>query len=657
MGERINLPNAFLSQLLDSTALCSLSFPEKRHIDFGDIYGVLNERDRKSLSKPMGFPFPNYLKSTDEEKKALAKVMKQKGFRKCVPKIESGHLWLNEKTTFDDALENAGYGKFNIILLAATGIIFMLCALDLNAPALYLSSIICTFKLHKEDIYLLNVVQSTGSICGLIFWGIIGDSIGRRVTIIITLLIHALACILCIVSSVNYEFYIVSIFFLPFSIWGALLLAAIFLIEFHSHTSRGFVVAVLQVFWMLGVAQAQGFAYILSNRWISWTTLQVWPTILALVLARLFWAFFPETPRFLLTHETMREYDYVSRKMEKQYGRCLRGNQHRSPVCEMRSVGKSKRNRSYYSNTSEAVMKSVSSKQKAEEIANKHVCHNWVWIMREPKHKLTTASVTKVFYCNQMEMQGKYSVTSFGDRARKFEQKWKKLWVNRYAVNLMLCQFSVEHGLHVLALWYPNLISKFQAFCLLYRIEDYPACSFHNIYFKEIADSQKWCHPNYGEDAINAWVTSEQDILYALMVVLSTLVGVVLMMFGINNCGSKIFFAFSLIIFGMIGIVSYFMQSMMQDIIFSCLLQPLALISFTTSMIIAAEVTKTRYRAFVMGLVLVAGRLGVLFGISSYAVRLVKDCSELISFTTFLIMGSGLFALNFPDTRQFPLRP
>lgn len=191
------------------------------------------------------------------------------------------------------------WSNFYIILLL---VIFLGTAFD------NMDQVTCSFILPMMRMeWKLNYIQGSympagallGTCVGAIFWGMIGDRIGRRRALMYTILLFAVTNLIQ-THSWNYVQFCITCFFMGVGVGGEIPLAFTMLSEFmpaHLRTRTELVVGILAI--VLGYAFAAVSAHFLLPLfgWKSLFYVQAMPALLVVVVRFKF----PESPRYLLS--------------------------------------------------------------------------------------------------------------------------------------------------------------------------------------------------------------------------------------------------------------------------------------------------------------------------------------------------------------------
>ncbi|CAH1720798.1 synaptic vesicle glycoprotein 2B-like [Aphis gossypii] len=215
----------------------------------------------------------------------------------------------NSPVTFEEAQNESGTGKYQILLLIVCGLVNMSCAISSTAVSFISPAAEVDFDLNSTTKGILNGAPFLGMVLGAYFWGICGDIKGRRTVILGSMGMDTLFTILS--SLVQH----VELFFLirvgnGFAIIGASCMVYVYFGEFLTPSKRDSYLLFLELFWAFGMMVAPGLAmviipsnivffssiYFKFNAWRFFILLTSIPSLISFI-----WIYqYPETPRFLM---------------------------------------------------------------------------------------------------------------------------------------------------------------------------------------------------------------------------------------------------------------------------------------------------------------------------------------------------------------------
>lgn len=107
--------------------------------------------------------------------------------------------------TLEDALEQTGYGKFNITAIVLTGAILASVFLETVSINIILPVAQCDLQMTNQNKGLLSAVGFMGIIVSSHLWGFLADTRGRKMIIVVTLFV---AFVITIISSFTQSYWL-----------------------------------------------------------------------------------------------------------------------------------------------------------------------------------------------------------------------------------------------------------------------------------------------------------------------------------------------------------------------------------------------------------------------------------------------------------------
>ncbi|CAB1421842.1 unnamed protein product [Pleuronectes platessa] len=262
------------------------------------------------------------------------------------------------KLTFEEAMEEAGFGLFHWLLLVVCGWANASDAVEILCVSFLLPTARCDLQLTSSDMGLLTASIFLGMMVGGYMWGYLADQRGRCRILVVSLTVNGvfggLACVapwfwllllLRIISGVG--------------VGGSIPVIFSYFSEFMPRQRRGAMISSLATFWMAGNILAAGLAWlVIPSTWAhfslgtmdfqSWRLFVLLCSIPSLTSALVFRQLMPESPKFLMEAGREKEAIHVFRLMFKlnmrgkgksfpEFGLCL-SSRHRE-VEETRARG------------------------------------------------------------------------------------------------------------------------------------------------------------------------------------------------------------------------------------------------------------------------------------------------------------------------------
>lgn len=212
-------------------------------------------------------------------------------------------------TSYEDAIEATGSGRYHIMLLLICGWAVSSDAIETLSLSFILPSATCDMKLSAPMKGWLNAGMFVGMLFGGYVWGSLADKYGRRSVLIFSLIINGLAGLASSFAQ-TYWLFLLCRLVSGIGVGGSSPVIFTYYSEFQSKTRRGGMVSALATFWMCGNIIAAGLAwvvivYIKINFHLSDFSYSNWRLYLALctlpsLTSVLVFLLMPESPKYLL---------------------------------------------------------------------------------------------------------------------------------------------------------------------------------------------------------------------------------------------------------------------------------------------------------------------------------------------------------------------
>ncbi|KAK3084065.1 hypothetical protein FSP39_007577 [Pinctada imbricata] len=157
---------------------------------------------------------------------------------------------LSESFTLQQAIDNIGFGKFQIKLSILTGFAWMADAMEMMILAILSPALHCEWQLEGWQQALITTVVFAGMMSSSSLWGSVSDKYGRRTELI---LCSVFTCYFGILSAFSPNFIWILILrgLVGFGIGGAPQSVTLYA-EFLPTASRATCVVLIEVFWAIG---------------------------------------------------------------------------------------------------------------------------------------------------------------------------------------------------------------------------------------------------------------------------------------------------------------------------------------------------------------------------------------------------------------------
>jgi len=213
---------------------------------------------------------------------------------------------------YETAISNAGFGRFHYWLLFVCGWANASDAVEILCISFVLPAATCDFDLTSEDKGWLSAILFIGMLIGGYCWGSVGDTLGRRKTLIIAMVINAIFGIGSSLCQKKSAFFVMR-FFSGLGVGGSIPLVWSYFAEFQSKSLRGRMLSALAAFWMIGNISVAALAWIIipnnfgtdntSSNGFKFNSWRIFVAVCGIpaVLVTIALVFLPESPKFLLS--------------------------------------------------------------------------------------------------------------------------------------------------------------------------------------------------------------------------------------------------------------------------------------------------------------------------------------------------------------------
>ncbi|XP_043866435.1 synaptic vesicle glycoprotein 2B isoform X1 [Drosophila mojavensis] len=216
---------------------------------------------------------------------------------------------------FETAIDAAGFGMFNILLLlvaigAAMGTVY-----ETSTMSYILPSAECDLHLTLIDKGILNAVTYAGMISSAILWGYVADTKGRKKLLVYGYLADTI-CVLGGAISQDVVQLMIFKYLGGFTMSGPFAVLMTYLTELHGRQYRQRIMMLVGIMFSLATLSLPGLAMgILPQTWniqILGLSLHAWQVFVAIsavpsILSFAFFPFFPESPKFLMSRGRNKE--------------------------------------------------------------------------------------------------------------------------------------------------------------------------------------------------------------------------------------------------------------------------------------------------------------------------------------------------------------
>lgn len=224
---------------------------------------------------------------------------------------------MRQPSSYDRALEAAGYGRFQRRLLWLCGLGWAADAMEVMLVSFALPAMSAEWALSAAQRGLATTALFAGMLAGALFWGRISDRIGRRAGFVATVAIDSIFG-LASAFAPTFAWFALLRALTGFGVGGTLPVDYGMFSEFLPAKDRGRRLVLLESFWAYGTLAAAALAWLVVPRlgWRWLFALSALPGLLLFAVRR----GMPESPRFLAAAGRVEEAGAVLRRVAAANG-------------------------------------------------------------------------------------------------------------------------------------------------------------------------------------------------------------------------------------------------------------------------------------------------------------------------------------------------
>lgn len=510
-----------------------------------------------------------------------------------------------EEKAYEALLNHVGFGKFQVLLLLVCGWANASDAVEILCVSFILPSAECELKLSPEGKGVLTAVIFVGMMFGGYLWGSLGDSVGRKNTLVSSLLLNSFGGLLSAFAS-SFEFFTFSRFLSGLGVGGSIPVVWSYFAEFQVAKNRGTMLSLLACSWMVGNIITACLAWLLIPRQeleldLYIQTLSSWRIFVLLCVlpafsAALLLLFFPESPKFLIKSGRGPEAKAV-------FSHILRTNAggKASPVDELYEL------------------QSTLFADNADSKSRRH------------------SSSSNTF---------RHFISLFNQLLDKTRLLFRPPHANNNAVMLVIFA-TISFGYYGMWLWMPELFAMAaksgHAPCALF------SSSSSNASLPETSSSSL---PDVPSTASSSSSCSPSSSTYrdSLISTIATLPGNLVSIFCVDRLGRKPLLVVSMVVSGASVFFIPFVSTPSHLLILSCCFGGFSVIGWNALDCLSCELFPTELRSTAIGLQLGLGRVAAIIANLVFGELIAVNCALPILLVAACMVVGGLVSLKLPQT-------
>lgn len=501
-----------------------------------------------------------------------------------------------------DAVNETGFGKFNLKVMAVCSLIFMNVAFSITSIGFILPAAACDFKMSTVDKGRLSAAPMLGMLCGSYFWGCCAAIKGRKMSLLVALFLHGFAELLASVVPFYWIF-----LFLKFvsgaAMNGQSAVVFMYLGEFQPNKYRDKMLSWMEMAWVAGMIILAGVGWIIIPLDVSfeaknfffhsWNLFVLICSLPALITGS--WLlFFPETPKYLAeTGQNVKMLDVLMRMYSENTG-----EPPKEYITKLRNCGNNNLNdlihRIMHAKEQEDV------KEKSFKVMLKNIWVQTITIMKPP-------------------------------------------FLSRTIVICLISCF-VTSSYYTLTLWLPELFHRYADFQEIYPNKSASVCTLtiaRNVTNERLANDPFGC-----DTTVQTSVFVHTFILGASCIP----TGLILPLF-VNYLGYKFFLVITSLVPAVVTACLFLVKTSVQNLILSCVYESVTSVCLSVVYCLLVDLYPTNLRAMAAGLSAFISRVGAISGTLMIGYLIDDYCTLVIIIVAAQLFLSGILGLFTPGRR------
>ncbi|KAK9299470.1 hypothetical protein QLX08_007493 [Tetragonisca angustula] len=502
-----------------------------------------------------------------------------------------------------DAVDQTGFGKFNLKVMAVCSLIFMNVAFSITSIGFVLPSAACDFKMTTVDKGRLSAAPMLGMLAGSYMWGCYAAIKGRRLSLLVALFLHGISELLASVVPLYWVFLFLK-FLSGAAMNGQSAVVFLYLGEFQPTKYRDKMLSWMEMAWVVGMIILAGVGWIVIPLEVSiekddfffhsWN-LFVFICSLPALLTGAWLLFFPETPKYLaesgnnvqMLDVLMRMYSENSGEPPKEYITKLRN-------CEN-------------NNLNDLVHRIMHTKEQ-EDVSEKSF-----QLMITDIYTKTVMILKPPFLCRTI------------------------------VVCLIAC--FVTSSYYTLTLWLPELFNRYAEFQEAYPNQTASVCtlkSARNVTQTDMLEDPFGCNSRVQTSVfVHTFILGASCIPTGLILPLL-----------VNYVGYKFFLVITAFVPAVVTACLFLVQTSTQNLILSCAYESVTSVCLSVVYCLLVDLYPTNLRAMASGLSAFISRIGAISGTLMIGYLIDDYCTLVIVIVAAQLFLSGLLALFTPGRKR-----
>ncbi|XP_076231018.1 synaptic vesicle glycoprotein 2B isoform X2 [Calliopsis andreniformis] len=509
-----------------------------------------------------------------------------------------------EENVAQEAVDQTGFGKFNLKVMAVCSLIFMNVAFSITSIAFILPSAACDFQMTTVDKGRLSAAPMIGMLAGSYIWGCYAAIKGRRMSLLVALFLHGISELLASLIP-HYWIFLFLKFLSGAAMNGQSAVVFLYLGEFQPTKYRDKMLSWMEMAWVLGMIILAGVGWIIipleMNMLIAGYTFHSWNFFVFIcslpALLTGFWLlFFPETPKYLAeTGQNVQMLDVLMRMYSENSG-----EPPKEYVTKLRNCGNNNLN----------------------ELVHR-IMHT-----REPEE------VTEKSF--KLMIQDIYTKTMM---ILKPPFLWRTI-----VVCLIAC--FVTSSYYTLTLWLPELFHRYADFQEAFPNQTASVCTLKSI--KNLTELSMQTDDPFGCDSrVQTSVFIHTFILGASCIP----TGLILPLL-VNYVGYKFFLVITAFVPAVVTACLFLVKTSTQNLILSCAYESVTSVCLSVVYCLLVDLYPTHLRAMASGLSAFISRIGAISGTLMIGYLIDDYCTLVILIVAVQLFLSGILALFTPGRKK-----